>query len=420
MKNKLVNSFLYFGYNIEKNYRFPFKQSIISENKRVSRSKAEIIQEGSKVLKDVFQDNTINIDKDKTHIVTLSGGLDGRAVLAGLLDQGLQDKVITVSFGTPGTWDYEIPSQVADLLGVKHEGIDLTKINLTTDKLINTILEKPNSKWTFLIDVFYNHLINLRFGKNTVYWSGFDGALADCILSNLDESFKQAKKKFVSKNKRTQKSIAHPDFEPLDVLPKGPHFKPDLLSYSEQLNFGLRQTQLIEPICKHPDYDYRFPLLSMEWSKFMLNLPKKYRQEKAGKKISIYNEILLNTWPDIFEIPTATSWGLPLKSNYIRKLIKRATLSVKSLGRREFPKLPWGKKQSLNYIDFDKGIREREDLKQLVHQNIQDLKKRDVVDWLDIDSIWRQHQERKANLGDTLTLLTSLEINIKAQGELKG
>jgi len=413
MKNKKINSLLYFGYNIEKKYRFPFQENILSKNKRKSRSESEIIEEGSKVLKDVFKEETNKIDKNKPHVVTLSGGLDGRAVLAGLLDHGLKDKITTVTFGTPGTWDYEIPSKVAESLDVKHKGIDLTKVNLTTDKLIKTLHKKPNSKWTFLIDVFYNHLINLKFGKGAVYWSGFDGALADCVLSDLNESFEQAKKKFVSKNKRIRKNISHPNFKPLNVLPKKPYLNSNLLSYSEQLNFGIRQTQLIEPICDHSRYDYRFPLLNKKWAEFMLNLPKKYRKKRSRKKISIYNKILLNTWDELFEIPTDTNLGFPLSASKFRIFPRKLYLATLNRAKCLFPKVRWPRHPGLNYLDFDEAIRERDDYNKLVKENLQGLKNRDILDWLDVDSLWDLHMKRKKNLGMELLLLAVLEINLK-------
>lgn len=68
----------------------------------------------------------------------------------------------------------------------------------------------------------------------------------------------------------------------------------------------------------------------------------------------------------------------------------------------------------INYIDFDRGLRERKDLKQVVYENIKDLKKRGILDWIDMDSIWQRHQRKQGNHADALTLLTSLEINLKA------
>jgi len=51
----------------------------------------------------------------------------------------------------------------------------------------------------------------------------------------------------------------------------------------------------------------------------------------------------------------------------------------------------------------------------VVYESIQDLKKRRIVDWINIDAIWNRHQNRQANHADALTLLASLEINLKAR-----
>ena len=45
-------------------------------------------------------------------MVPLSGGLDSRTILAALLEAGLKDRITTVTYGTPGTWDYDIACDV--------------------------------------------------------------------------------------------------------------------------------------------------------------------------------------------------------------------------------------------------------------------------------------------------------------------
>ncbi len=72
----------------------------------------------------------------------------------------------------------------------------------------------------------------------------------------------------------------------------------------------------------------------------------------------------------------------------------------------------------LNYSDFNEDLRNNTSLKKLVYNNINDLKNRNIINWIDIDKIWQNHQSRKSNLHRTLMLLTSLEINIKA-GNIK-
>jgi hypothetical protein len=67
----------------------------------------------------------------------------------------------------------------------------------------------------------------------------------------------------------------------------------------------------------------------------------------------------------------------------------------------------------INYIDFDRGFRQRPRLRELVYENLQDLKRRHVVDWIDLDGIWREHLSWRVEHGDALRLLTALEINLK-------
>ena len=62
------------------------------------------------------------------HVVPLSGGLDSRIILGGLLKKGLKDSIITITFGTPGTLDYDIGIHIAKQLGIYYEALDLTKV----------------------------------------------------------------------------------------------------------------------------------------------------------------------------------------------------------------------------------------------------------------------------------------------------
>lgn len=64
--------------------------------------------------------------------MSLSGGLDSRAILGGLISAGLKDSIVTVTFGTPGTYDFDIGKKIATELGIKHELIDLTSVEMTS------------------------------------------------------------------------------------------------------------------------------------------------------------------------------------------------------------------------------------------------------------------------------------------------
>jgi len=182
-----------------------------------------------------------------------------------------------------------------------------------------------------------------------------------------------------------------------------------MLGYDEQLDFGIRQECYVKPLVLLSGYEYCTPFLHPEWVHFMLSLPRAYRQSQL-----LYKEILTSAFPRLFSLPVKNNHGLPLGAPRWRRQIRRVRLYSRAAVSRLFPTLAYQVNPGVNYIDFDRGLRERADLKAVVYENIQDLKRRGIVDWIDIDSIWARHQARRANHADALTLLASLEINLKA------
>ena len=67
----------------------------------------------------------------------------------------------------------------------------------------------------------------------------------------------------------------------------------------------------------------------------------------------------------------------------------------------------------LNYIDVAASIRSGS-LRSLVRENLTDLKKRDLISWVDIEAIWEEHQSGRVDHTNALDVLTSLEIHLKA------
>ena len=72
--------------------------------------------------------------------------------------------------------------------------------------------------------------------------------------------------------------------------------------------------------------------------------------------------------------------------------------------------------KNTNYINFNYALRHRSNFKKTVFNNIQNLKLRKLIDWLDFDLIWREHQNKIKNHGNALMLLSALEINLRAKG----
>jgi hypothetical protein len=373
-----------------------------------------IINQGRRAFEASFK----NIS-DNLNIVPLSGGLDSRYILAELLNLGIKDKIITVSYGIPGTYDFEIGKEISKREGLQHEIIDTSNIEVNLDQLIN--VARNGRSWTLLIDAFYHSMICKMFGDKATYWSGFmGGELAGSHLPVVEsDSWITAKRHFLKWNKFVRSlDLSMPDHDLIKSLPSSPLIDKSILSYDDQLDFGYRQYNWIKNVVLVKGYNYRVPYLSSEWQRFILSIPRQYRINKF-----IFKKILEKTHPRFFLYPTTNYWGGSLKSstatintriilNSIRRKIENIPHISTSIFDPAWRLIKIFK--DVNYIDFNEAIRSRKDFNSLVYSQTQDLKKRKILEWIDIDSIWEDHHEKIINHGSALMLLTALEINIKA------
>ena len=369
-----------------------------------------LIKEGVLTLKRAIQKSLHQSDRGN-HIVLLSGGLDSRAILGELIEILDRKDIIAVTFGTPGTWDFEIPKLVARTAGVHHECIDLTSSQWKWDfeGMVKTAAKMETPTWLFDAYVFYQIL--QRFGKECVYWSGFMGeALAGAHLLKQDSpTWEQAKSSFVAHQRFSRSlELATSDFKAEDQLPITPWIDPEVLSYDDQLDFGIRQWCLIRPTLLPKGYDHRTPFLHPNWVEFIINVPRRYREKQY-----LYKEILKAAYPRLFSLPT-TNQGLPLDAPFRKRGLRLVERGFRAFCKRVFPRSRWGVSLAMKYIDFNRGLRERNDLKAIVFESIQSLKKRGIIDWIDIDDIWHRHHHKQGNYADALILLASLEMNIVA------
>ena len=378
-----------------------------------SHSESELVANGIDALKYCFRDIP-----PARHIVPISGGLDSRAILAGLLDAGLRDHITGVVFGVPGNLDYEIGNLVAKVCGIDRVSIDLNDVELNTESLVDAIAGEGHIGWAF--DFYYNRLIPKQFGSDAVYWSGFMGdSLSGAHMWSVEKpTWEEGVAAFIEHN-RLEAKLSHPEFDPMSVLPNHPPMKDTPLGFDEQLDFAVRQASYIQNTVLVPRYDYRTPFLDDCWVKFMLSVPRTLRYEQR-----LYRKILLQAFPEQFALPTKTNLGLPLNCSKWNLLQKRASRKIGSVVRRRTNKVrnQFGMSISpevrhVNYIDFDESIRQRKDLKELVSQNLSDLAQRNIIDWIDVEDIWAEHQKRVINYGYPISMLVSIEVILKSRDQ---
>ncbi|MEO0271932.1 MAG: asparagine synthase-related protein [candidate division WOR-3 bacterium] len=410
-----VNAYLHFGYLPDPEADLSALLGEINNSGFVNLSASsvnenELVAIGVDCLKKAFGEAIREAGIERTHVIPLSGGLDSRAILCGLIENVDRSRIKAVTFGSPGTLDYEIGRMVAIVAGVEHQSIDLTSTEWkwSIEGLTSTAVQTEGPIWLF--DAYVNRHMAEWFGKNCVYWSGFmgDPLAGSHLLARDSSSWSEARTRFTQRNQFCRRvRLSRADFDAEMFLPDLPFASPTLLSYDEQIDFSIRQQCWIKKIVLPKGYDYRTPFLQPRWVHFILGVPRYCRERQR-----LYKRILRVAYPEIFSLPTKANLGLPLGASWYSVKARKLGMRLNSFLaralriRRASP--------FVNYIDFDWALRERKDLKTLVYEEILALKKRKILNWIDIETLWEAHQKGRGDFADALTLLASLEINLKA------
>lgn len=394
------NSFLTFGYFLDYyNPKYKFSFTGINKEKLLQYSENELMKKWTQLF---INSIAKNYEKNKKNLVPLSGGLDSRAILCGLLQFTEAKNIATYTFGTPNTFDYDIGNQISKKIGTKHKNFPLTEYQYNMDELIDISLRTDRQTMLFLhppvkkIDEFFD---------GYVVWSGFmgDPASGSHRVDQASISIQEAKKYFLNKEIRAH-SMNLSEYRLNDFISflNIPFVDRNIISYEEQLDFQIRQTKFIAPHVMFKGFQYKTPFIENEYLNFMLNLPGYYRKNQY-----FYKKVLIKSFPKFFQMPTKTNFGLQLDASNIRSLLNKAIHKIKKKG---FYKI----NPELNYIDFKNAIIFRKDLNKIFYDNLMDLKKRKLIDYIDIDSIWAKHINNNIDHSDILIILVSLEIHLKA------
>jgi len=410
---KDIFDFLYFGFiprfvNKYIDIYHNLQQKDCEDENTRTESAEYYIKRGERELNNIFDRALESIDSKSDYLILLSGGLDSRAILGGLLDRVDSKQIQTVTFGTPGTWDFEIGRNVAKQAGVRNFAIDLTNPEWKWEEnaLIETArrMEQPVQ----LFDSYVNQKIPEIFGEDFSYWVGFLGGTSTQPYHGTLSW--DASKEIFSKGKKFVRStnITPEFYKPVESLPIQPFCDSEILSFEDQLHF-LRQNLLTRNILFRKNYHYVTPFYDIDWIFFFSKVPTKFR---VG--YWLYIEILKSTYPQLFSLPVKNNFGFALDTFSFTTYPKRGLLKIKRITNASFPNLYLGVHPNINYIDFDEGLRERVNLRELIEKNLNELIDRNLITWMNIEDIWDLHQKRKANYADALLILTALELHMKA------
>lgn len=408
LKESQIQSFLYYGYIPE-----TIPDEYLNFFSKLNLEKLDGYDVNSLVNKgvDALSKSFIKLG-NACFVIPLSGGYDSRIILAMLLELGLQSNITAVTFGLPGTFDFDIGSTIAEKLGLDHAQIDLSSAMITQDELENTIRNTGVVIWPF--DAFYNSFIPNMFGKDVVYWRGFLGeTLAGAFYpSRESNTWDEAIFKFSVKNRFSRSiDISAVYYDPRSSLSQEPFIDKELISYDEQLAIIYYQWLWSKNLKVFEKYRVRTPFLNVNWINFILSIPKKYRIDRY-----LYREILKEINPFLADLPSESNLGLPISAPAWRSNIRRLRLGFIRRMKRFLPGLPWRIDPMTNYIDFNKELRQPGEFKTVIHENLRRLIDSNVVDWIDIRGVWENHQNFGKNHADALTLLAALQMNLNVFG----
>jgi hypothetical protein len=342
------------------------------------------------------------------HVVPLSGGIDSRLILALLAEAGLGERLVAASFGVPGTYDFDLAPAVARHAGVRHVALDLSQRAPTRAELLATARSAP---WTNTFEAFYNQRIPEHFGSEATYWSGImANAIAGVDLDVVTRSWAEAARVFAERCRFSRGLVLTPgDFDPVAVLPRERLLADSVLTDFEQLFAFVRYPCRLEPCLVPSGFRFRTPFREPAWVDFLLRAPKAWRAGQA-----LYHEIAERAAPELFALPMKNRLGLRRDDAAARVWLRRARLRLARELDARFPGRRGAPNPKLNTVDFDRELRGAGGLRTLVEEALESLVARKGIDWLDLGALLRQHRERRANHGEALALLASVEFNLAA------
>ena len=343
-------------------------------------------------------------------VVPLSGGLDSRAVLGGLLQFTDASNIITYTYGVPGSFDYEIAARVARSVGVNNIRIPLNNYDFLIDELIDA--SRSMDQQTLLFFHAPLRIIRREF-SGSVHWSGFLGeAITGAhLLGPLATTEHAAEDKFMVFNRyvRGQDALrlrgGH-EYSYRHLL--RPSSEQGFLTYEEGYDLLNRQNKYIAPHVMLKGAEHRAPFNSPDVIGFFLGL------SESQKRQQVFFKDFLQWWkPDLFELPVKNNVGFPLNAWQWQPALRKKMFGLFKRIRKNW------KDPNRNYFDFSSRIIVDERFKSLVKNQLDSLTHKKVVpDVISIPALWREHQNGRADHGRLLQGLVSLEIHLKSGKEL--
>ncbi|PWD98995.1 asparagine synthase-related protein [Marinilabilia rubra] len=401
IQNPKISSFLEMGYFIDypkQTINFPDKIEPLDQ-KGVSQTEL-FMTVRQKLLKAFDQ----GFAPGQICVVPLSGGCDSRAILGGLLQFTEASNIMTYTYGSPGSYDYEIGGQVAREIGVENIRIDLNKYRFSVNELIEV-----SKRMDHQTHMFFHAPLGFveREFKEAVHWSGFLGDViaGSHIGGELTKSLDEARERFFVKNQFLK---GDDNFYLSDSRQYASeclrYASPDhgFLTFEEPLDMMNRQDKYVAPHVMLNGFEHRAPFNDPALIKFFLGLTA---EQKRNQKF--FYEFLMWWKPSLFDLPVKGMMGYPLGVAEWKPKMRKKWLKLRhKMGLKKDP--------NINYFDLSNRFIDDPELKTMVKGQLVDLQRRQILDDFSPLKIWEEHQRRVMDHTQLIQGLFSLEIHLKA------
>jgi asparagine synthase (glutamine-hydrolysing) len=369
------------------------------------------------------------IKKDEKIIIPLSGGLDSRAILAAALKCTLKDKIITFTFGEPGSFDFEIGKLVAKKAGVRNIQTGVEKENFEEQYNISmNDIEGMIDATPYFIIKDYKKMIELG---DKIY----TGYMGETIMGSHISSKMLNKKLKSEQDYIDSKSIIFEEHLLNDLEDIKKLFNPFYINI-ENIEYSLERTleelkrisnEDMVTCCSIWDYKHRqnkytmfavfkygeffkysTPFLDNELIDFMLKIPPELRFNE-----NLYIQMLLKKYPELFKLPTKTNLGLKLDAGRVSLLLRRAVLSLKIKANKISNMLIRRNiflDKMKNYINYDELLRRNKEYREYIRSVVDKIKEREYFNKDYIEEIWRLQIRGKKNYAMLFGLLVTFEL----------
>lgn len=400
-----IESYLKLGYFID--YRgddCPIDFGRVDRERLARMGEPELLAGALAALRSTF---AAQFQPGREHVVPLSGGLDSRLIVAALRELTEARNIHTLTFGVPGSYDYDIGCHVAKHAGTRHTALAQDGFSHDWDEL-----NDRSRRMSAQVSVFFSPPIwqMARLFGGAVFWSGYvgDAIAGSYVYPQPSQTVREAKLRYLKRRTIIRSQPLHrvPDEDLVEHVTGGEP-DPGRLTFDEQVLFAEGVRKFTTPIVLMKGFEYRTPFINSPWMDYMMSLPRSARLDEA-----LLLQLSASAYPDLFSLPTKMYYGVGPVLRRERVLATRVVNRVRKLGKRRLPFLGY---PPVLYNDFDERFRDSPDLMSIARECLDALKRRGVVDWLNLEELWQRHQARRINIGDALAILTSLEINLRTQ-----